>query len=320
MRRKHQIPSDFPDQWNNSSIRIVDLAKIYNVSPTTIAKWKVELGLPRRVVGLQDKSKHREWKRGVSERPDEYRMIWMPDHPHACQNGYIREHRYVMEQHLGRYLTPKEVVHHKDGDRQNNLISNLELFSDNPDHLTHTTRFEFPPEADLADLYNNQRLSTHAIAKMFGTCTVVVRRALKRLGVKTRSRAESRKNPKMPSREEIERLWRDHSIPEIAAMFDVSDGALSAHCHYIGLKAPTEEARNRRKSCNYPSDDILQGMTRRMTTKAMAEELGVSYYGLASYMSIRGIHKRPKPKAVADPTPPESTPTSRLGQQPCAQE
>ena len=37
------------------------------------------------------------------------------------------EHRYIMEQYLGRELTRSEVVHHKDGDKANNDIENLEL-------------------------------------------------------------------------------------------------------------------------------------------------------------------------------------------------
>jgi predicted Zn-ribbon and HTH transcriptional regulator len=39
------------------------------------------------------------------------------------------EHRVIMEQHLGRKLMYNEVVHHKDGNHKNNVISNLELIS-----------------------------------------------------------------------------------------------------------------------------------------------------------------------------------------------
>lgn len=43
--------------------------------------------------------------------------------------GWTYEHRYVMEQHLGRALYKHENVHHKDGNKLNNDISNLELWS-----------------------------------------------------------------------------------------------------------------------------------------------------------------------------------------------
>lgn len=52
------------------------------------------------------------------------------------------EHRAVMESHLGRPLGRTEVVHHKDGNKLNNTISNLELKAGQAEHLLeHIKRF-----------------------------------------------------------------------------------------------------------------------------------------------------------------------------------
>ncbi len=45
----------------------------------------------------------------------------------VASDGYELEHRYVMEIHLGRALLTSEHVHHKDGNKTNNELSNLEV-------------------------------------------------------------------------------------------------------------------------------------------------------------------------------------------------
>ena len=41
----------------------------------------------------------------------------------------IDEHRLIMEKCLGRKLLRNEIVHHKDGDKSNNKLENLEIMS-----------------------------------------------------------------------------------------------------------------------------------------------------------------------------------------------
>ncbi len=77
-------------------------------------------------------------KRGYHKLPIGYRYITNTGyvmvlvgkgHQHANKNGFAFEHRLVMGEHIGRSLHRFENVHHKDGNRKNNALENLELWT-----------------------------------------------------------------------------------------------------------------------------------------------------------------------------------------------
>ena len=69
-----------------------------------------------------------------------YRKLARPDHPRADSKGYVHEHILVMEAHIGRLLDTHEVVHHIDGVKGNNSLSNLELMTDIEHRRLHAIR------------------------------------------------------------------------------------------------------------------------------------------------------------------------------------
>ena len=70
-------------------------------------------------------AEHPNWKGGTSNTMYGYVNELAKDHPHADQKGYVRQHRLVMERHLGRILERNEHVHHINGDKADNRIENL---------------------------------------------------------------------------------------------------------------------------------------------------------------------------------------------------
>lgn len=64
-----------------------------------------------------------------------YIYVYSPNHPNKDRHGYVGVHRLVVEKHIGRFLKKKEIVHHIDGNKKNNNISNLMLCKDISQHM-----------------------------------------------------------------------------------------------------------------------------------------------------------------------------------------
>lgn len=102
----------------NDKATVREIAEAAGCTESTVRVAAKELG-----VKLRD-----PYHRGYIVTHNGYRMVKAPEgHPGADSKGYIREHRLVMERHLGRILEPDEVVHHINHDKMDNRIENLEL-------------------------------------------------------------------------------------------------------------------------------------------------------------------------------------------------
>jgi len=74
----------------------------------------------------------KKFKRG---KDGDHVMVKMSSHPNANKDGYVAEHRLVMEQHLGRLLGRNEQVHHVNLLKDDNGIKNLVLFKTASEHF-----------------------------------------------------------------------------------------------------------------------------------------------------------------------------------------
>lgn len=68
-----------------------------------------------------------------------YILIRAPLHPNSYKNGYVLEHRYIMSCALKRPISHHEHIHHLNGIRDDNNLSNLLPLSAS-EHAHHTAR------------------------------------------------------------------------------------------------------------------------------------------------------------------------------------
>lgn len=118
-----------------------------------------------------------------------YVLLYLPDHPRADQKGYVREHRVIVEQAIGRELTALDVVHHINHDPTDNRLENLRITTAS-EHSSYHHQGQNHSQAKLTDssirimraLYDSGTYTQRALCAMFGmskaqVCMIVNRKA-----------------------------------------------------------------------------------------------------------------------------------------------
>lgn len=87
----------------------------------------------------QKRENNRNWK-GGKRMLNGYVGIYCPGYP-GKRYPYVLEHRLVMEKHLGRYLKPNEIVHHRNGIKDDNRLENLVMLIVNKHNSQHRKKW-----------------------------------------------------------------------------------------------------------------------------------------------------------------------------------
>jgi len=130
------------DLYFRDEYSIYMINKLTGRAYKTIWQWVQKVGKPRtwaeaqilaNKLGRGSGIKRSNWKGGRNKSGYGYWLIWVsPNDPFYCMANnvsLVREHRYLMAQHLGRPLSDNEIVHHINGIKTDNRFSNLALVS-----------------------------------------------------------------------------------------------------------------------------------------------------------------------------------------------
>jgi hypothetical protein len=127
-----------------------EIAEIVDDNVKYVQRTMKKFDLPRLPQAPRCGEHNPSYKSGKTIDLDGYALVSAPlGHPYARKRvdrkyGHVLEHRLVMENTLGRYLEPHEVVDHIDGLHLHNDPSNLRLFDKNSSHLKKTLKGNVP--------------------------------------------------------------------------------------------------------------------------------------------------------------------------------
>ncbi|WWO60482.1 HNH homing endonuclease [Stenotrophomonas phage SOVA965] len=152
-----------------------------------------------------------------------YMYFYDPSHYCANSSGIVMEHIYVMAEHIGRPLVRGECVHHKDRDRSNNDISNLQLMT-----ISEHTRLHMREDRGIITV-NRQCLVCSG--------NFICRESSSRKYCSNKCSGKSSEKFEVADSDLEAMVW-EMPTTWVAEIFGVSDVAIAKRCKKAGIIKP----------------------------------------------------------------------------------
>lgn len=175
-----------------------------------------------------------------------YRVLYRPKHPRAMTSrtwkGYVYEHIIVAEASIGRSLNDNEEVHHLNGDRCNNRISNLLVLEHGQHSKLHAWINAGSPGADVM----RGRGVGSSVKSLFGPpkfceiCDATLQhKQAKRCSSECNNAAVVRCDK--PTINQLVRDCAEMSVSAVGRKYGVTDNAIRKWFRGYGVNPPTRK-------------------------------------------------------------------------------
>lgn len=143
------------------------------------------------------------------------------EHPLSSKHGKTWHHRHIASLKLRRWIKPSEIVHHKDGNKQNNSFENLQIIKSHKDHaLIHIRENGYNPKVKK----RCRQCGKYFFSSEEKLCSLKCSGLNKRLFNISKS--------------ELKKMIWEKPMIYIAKHFKVSDSAILKRCRLLKIEKP----------------------------------------------------------------------------------